>query len=335
MKLERKQFARWTLTAGVALISASALVLAGCGGKKKDATSQVAAKVNKEEISVHQINFVLSQQRGLRQDQTDAASRQILERLIDQELAVQKAGDLKVDRDPRVVQAIEAARREVIARAYMEKVSEGAAKPAPEEIKKYYDEHPALFKERRIYNIQEIAIETTPDQVDGLRAALQNSKNVGEFLDGLKAKGVKFGVNQAVRAAEQIPLPGLEKFAQMKDGQAVLNPAPNGALVIVLAGSRSEPVTEEQARPAIEQFLINERKRELVSKELKNLRASAQVQYVGKFADKPAAGTESAAASAVEPASTPAPAAAPAPAPAPASASSMDASTINKGLGIK
>ena len=69
-----------------------AIVLASCGGASKDKpASQVAAKVNKEEISVHQINFVLQQQRGLKADQADAASRQVLERLIDQEIAIQKA----------------------------------------------------------------------------------------------------------------------------------------------------------------------------------------------------------------------------------------------------
>ena len=46
-------------------------------------------------------------------------------------------------------------------------------------------------------------------------------------------------------------------------------PTPNGVQVVVLAGSRSQPVSEEQARPAIEQFLLNERKRKLVEDDLK------------------------------------------------------------------
>src|SRR6476660_7561843 len=96
----------------LALLSAvcAAVVLTGCGGKKdKEGTaSQTAAKVNKEELTVHQINFVL-QQRGLRQDQMEAASHQVLERLIDQELALQKAEESKLDRDPAVQQQVEAA----------------------------------------------------------------------------------------------------------------------------------------------------------------------------------------------------------------------------------
>lgn len=306
----------------VAAACAALLLAAGCGEKKEKGASQTAAKVNKDEITVHQINFVLQQQRGLRPEQAEAASKQILERLIDQELAVQKATDQKLDRDPRVVQQIEAAKREIIARAYVDKIGETASKPTPDEVRKYYDEKPALFKERRIYNLQELAIEAKPEQVDVLRTKLAEAKNVNEFVDYLKANDFKFAGNQAVRAAEQLPLASLDNFARLQDGQAVLQPSANGAQVIVLVNSRSQPVTLEQATPAIEQFLLNDRKRKLVEDDVKRMRADSKIEYVGKFAE----GAASA------PAASPAPAATPAPAPA---ASGLDASSISKGMGLK
>ena len=306
--------------------SAAAVLLVGCGEKKEKAASQTAVKVDKEEITVHQINFVLQQQRGLRPEQTDAASKQILERLIDQQLAFGKAEDLKVDRDPRVVQALEAARREIISRAYLEKVGEAAAKPTAEEIKKYYDEKPALFSERRVYSIQEIAIEAKPEQVPVLREKLAAAKNIAEFVEWLKANDYRFSGNQAVRAAEQLPLNSLESFARMKDGQAAIMPAANGVQVIVLAGSRSQPVTEEQARPAIEQFILNERKRKLIEDDVKAMRAAAKIEYVGKFAEGAASAAAAAAAAA---------AATPAPAAAPAASGGLSSAEINKGMGIK
>ena len=313
---------RWM---AVVLLGA-ALALTACG-EKKDKASQTAAKVNKDEITVHQINFVLQQQRNLRPEQADAASQQILERLIDQQLALQKADEAKLDRDPRVVQQLEAARREIVARAYLEKVGEGAAKPTAEDIKKYYDEKPALFRERRIYSIQELQIEAKPEQVPELRAKLGESKNISEFVEYLKAHDIRFAGNQAVRAAEQLPLTSLDTFAQMKDGQAMLMPSPTGVQVVVLAGSRLQPVSEEQARPAIEQFILNERKRKLIDDNIKSLRAEAKIEYVGKFAEKASAPAAAAAASV-------APMVVPAPAPAPA-ASGLSGSDIAKGMGIK
>ena len=305
----------------------TAVMLVGCGEKKAKAVSQTAAKVNKDEITVHQINFVLQQQRNLRPEQTDAASRQILERLVDQQLALQKADEQKVDRDPRVVQQLEAARREIVARAYLEKVGEAAPKPTPEEIKKYYDEKPALFSQRRVYSIQEIGIEAKPEQVNELREKLAAAKSINDFVEYLKATGLRFSGNQAVRAAEQLPLNTLDAMSRLKDGQAMLVPTATGVQVVVLAGSRSQPVSEEQARPAIEQYLLNERKRKLVEDDLKAMRAAATIEYVGKFAE--------AAASAPAAAATPAATATPAPAPAPAASGALSATDISKGLGLK
>ena len=306
---------RW-LALGAAL---AAVALVGCGEKKDKAASQTAAKVNKDEITVHQINFVLQQQRNLKPEQTEAASKQILERLVDQQLALQKADDLKLDRDPRVVQQLEAARREVLARAYVERVGDAAPKPTPEEIKKYYAEKPALFSDRRIYSIQEIAIEAKPEQQAELRDKLAASKNINEFVEFLKAKEYRFNGNQAVRAAEQLPLNSLESFSKMKDGQAAIVPAANGVQVIVLAGSRSQPVNEEQARPAIEQFLLNDRKRKLIEDDMKSARSGAKIEYVGKFAQGAASAP---AAGAVAPPVAPA-------------ASGLSATDISKGMGLK
>ncbi len=277
---------KWPLGRAAALcVLATTLLFAGCGEKKDAAAQQAAAKVNKQDITLQQLNFALQQQRGLRPEQTEVASRQILERMIEQELMVQKADDLKLDRDPKVTQQLDAARREVLARAYIEKVGEAAIKPSSDEIKKYYTDKPALFSERRIYNLQEIVIEARPDQVEPLRTQLSAARNVNEFLEGMKSAGIRYNVNQAVRAAEQLPLANLEAFARMKDGQAVFTPQANGAQVLVLAGSRVQPVSEEQARPAIESFLLSERRRKLIEDDVKAMRANAKITYVGKFAD--------------------------------------------------
>lgn len=317
----------------VALVLTAALLATACGDKKDKTASQTAAKVNKDEITVHQINYVLQQQRNLRPEQAEAAGRQVLERLIDQQLALQKADDQKLDRDPRVVQQLEAARRDVLARAYLEKVGEGAVKPTPEEIKKYYEEKPALFRERRIYSIQELAIEARAEQAGELRQKLAEAKNIGEFIEFLKAREYRFAANQAVRAAEQLPLASLENFARMKDGQAMVVPAANGLQVVFLAGSRSQPVTEEQARPAIEAYLLNDRKRKLLEDDLKALRAAAKIEYVGKFAEGAASAPPPAAAPEPVPAAQPAPAAAATP--APAASAGLSPADISKGLGLK
>ncbi len=322
--------------------------LAGCGAKDNAAT-QTAARVNKEEITVHQIGALLSQQTA-KPEQVQQVERQILERLIDRELAVQKAIDLKLDREPKVVQAIEDARQEIIARAYADKLGSGASRPTPADIKKYYDEHPALFSERKIYQLQEFAVTADTKQVEALKAALPPIKTADELVVYFKANNLKYAANQTVRAAEQLPLSLLPLLARMNEGQTLLNTTPSGVQVVVLRGARSQPVDEERASAAIEQFLLNEQKRKLMADDLKALRAAAKIEYRGRFAasapaanvaPQPSAADVAASAAATlnalpvnegpdtsagsnraaEAAGTP--------------ASGIDATTVNKGLGLK
>lgn len=271
------------LRVGVAAVMALGL-LSACGDQKAKSASQVAARVNESEISVHQVNFLL-QQREVRQDEVDAASRQALTRLIDQELAVQKALDLKIDRQPAVLQALEAAKRDVLARAYMERVSEAALQPTSAEVEKFYNEKPALFRERRIYQLQEINIEAPKDQLPELGKRLSAAKDIDAFTDYLRTSNIRHVQNRTVRAPEQIPMERLNDFAAMTDGQARFVPTESGAIVVVLVKSQPQPVSLEKAKPAIEQFLTAQRKREMVERDLKDLRTAAKIEYVGKFAE--------------------------------------------------
>ena len=264
--------------------AAAVVLLAGCGAKKEKAASQTAAKVNKEEITIHQINFVLQQQRGLAPEQAASAGKQVLERLIDQELTLQKAQDQKLDRDPRVVQQVEAARREIVSRAYIEKIASSVAKPSAEEVKAYYDAHPALFKDRRVYTLQEVAIQAAPEQMPALQGKAASAKDAPDFVNFLKTNDYKYATNQAVRAAEQLPLTVVDRFSQLKEGQNIFNLGPRGAQVIFVTAIRSQPVDEAKAASAIEQFLANERKRKMVEEDLKALRSAAKIDYVGDYA---------------------------------------------------
>ena len=192
-----------------------AVVLAGCGDKKKDkAASQTAAKVNKEEITVHQINYVLQQQRGLKPEQADAASQ--ADPGAPDRPGTGGAEGRRAQARPRPARGAAARGRQARDRCRAptsRRRAKRPAKPTPEEIQKYYDDKPALFKERRIYSLQEIAIEAKPEQIARLTSQARSAKNITEFVDYLKANDFRFTGNQAVRAAEQLPLASLDAFA--------------------------------------------------------------------------------------------------------------------------
>lgn len=282
----------------VLAVLVSLAALSGCGGDdKKKPASQVAAKVNKEEISVHQINAVLSRAGNISQEQAKQASAEVLEKLIEQELLLQKAMEKKLDRDPKTMQALEASRRQIIAQAYLEQLAGGVAKPAADEIKTYYESHPELFSERRIYRLQEIVAAVPADQRPAVQDVIAKSKSMNDVASWMKANNVKFAANVATKPAEQLPLEILPRLHQMKDGQVAAFPNPNGLLILQLVASQTAPVDQAAATPMIEQFLGNKKRSEMVTKEVAALRSEAKIEYVGAFA-KP----ESAPAAAAAPA---------------------------------
>lgn len=308
-------------------------VLAACGKDDKKAATQVAATVNSKELSVHQINFLLSRSgaTATTPEQTAALRRNVLDRLIDQQLAVDEALEKKLDRSPDVVMALEAARREVLARAYLEQVGAGIVKPTDDEVKKYFNDNPALFSARKVYALQEITVPLAAGMSSQLRDLAASAKSMEDIVAALRARNVQFNAGSATRAAEQLPLDVLPKLHALKDGQITMIEVAGNSTVVRLVSSQAAPVAEAVALPRIQQFLSNQRAGEAAARDIKRLKEKAKITYAGDFA----AGASAAPAAA--PATAPAvPAATPAPPAAPATGAPPTDNNFEKGLrGLK
>lgn len=277
--------AKRTLTT-LACALALACGLSSCGRDDKPKTTQVAAKVNGEEISVHQINNLLAKTPNLTPEAAEKVRSDVLEKLIDQELMYAQARSKKLDRTPEVVAAIEAAKREIIARAHLEQLLSTLPKVTEQEVKDYYNNNKPLFAERRIYNLEELSVEANPDILPKLKE-LVDSKSLDELAAALTALGATARKGAATRAAEQIGLDLLPQLAQVKDGDKALIIGSKNYLVVHVLASKSEPVSAEQAAPKIAQFLQTQRVQKAVADETKRLRGAAIVEYQGDFAKAP------------------------------------------------
>lgn len=292
-------------------IALAAALLASCGKDDRRIGTRVAAKVNAEEITVHQLRSEQARLHGLNGQQPGIATAQLLDQLVDRTLLVQRAIARELDRDPHVLHAIEGSRRQILAQAYLDSITARAARPLPADVAKFYALHPELFAERKIYRLQELAIASRPDLTTmRVEEALKGAKSLNEVIDWLKREQITFDANSTVKAAEQLPMEIVPRLTGLKQGQALLVPAQQGYLIVQLAAAELQPLTEDQARPLIEQYLANRTRRELVQAEMRALRREAHIEYVGEFATD-AVAISSAAAPAAPPA---APAAAAAPA---------------------
>ncbi len=275
--------------AGATAVASAALVLAACSGHKKEAT-QSAARVDGTEITVHQINYRLQRERGLSPDQMEAASHKVLEQLIDEQLIVEKAEKVKMDNEPAAEQALSAARREVLSRAYVEQAAQNVAAPTDSAMHAYFDANEALFANRRVYTLQEYLAKVPEDKVPALRALVDASKPTAEIEAWFKAQGAPFRGQQSTHPAEQIPLNSLKTLAATPDGRGLLAASGNQVHVTYIASSTMAPVPFDKAKPAIAQFLTVEARRKVTEANLAALKTSGTIEYSTPYAALAASG---------------------------------------------
>jgi len=109
--------------------------LSGCDKRLKD-SGQVLARVNGDEISVHQVNFALQYAR--QRNTAPNASEAVLETMISRQLAVQEAISLGLDRNPDVMMRLQEARLETLASAYAAEVARKLPPIRDEDVASFY-----------------------------------------------------------------------------------------------------------------------------------------------------------------------------------------------------
>lgn len=269
-----------------------AAVLTACSGSGAD--TQVAAKVNKGEISIHQVHAVLQRQpRQIANDPSEVATSRVLDVLIDQELAAQAGADIGLDKDPRVLQAVAAARRELVARAYQERIAEKVLAPSSDEIDRYYDEHPELFAQRKLYILRETGFDPAVD-VGLVQSVIGRSGSIEEIEKGLRDARVRHSGRSVAHAAEDLPLAVLSRIALLGIGQSTLVSASGVSRIFTVLHTHDAPVDRQTAVGAIGAYLVNERKAAAVAMAMKQLRDEARIEYVGAFVKGAAAGASAA-----------------------------------------
>ena len=261
--------------------------LAACSkGGEKVAGSQIAAKVNGVEITTHQIDSVMKGAQNVTEENVAEFRKKALDKLIDQQLVLDKASKESLDRTPDVILEIEAAKKEILARAYLKKMLANSSELNDSEFKKYYDEHAELFSKRRIYNLQDISTQSTAQTLELLKENLAAQKSMMDIAENLKSKGIKFSSGSFTRPAEQLPLDILPKMQLLKDGDMFVWQSGDIAHAIKLTSIEEAPVGLLEATPMIKNYFINTRGKQIVEDKIKKFRQEAKIEYLGTFANQ-------------------------------------------------
>ena len=257
-----------------ASFGALVVLLSGCSRHSPAShTNDVIAMVNGREITVGQVEAAANEMG------TD--SRTLLESLIDQELLMQSALSNHLDQDPAVMDEMEHARREILARAYERSVLPEAEVSEPA-TQAYYRSHPALFAHRRIYRTLTFNI-AKEDLTRTLRGALDHTRSAMSVRQLLDRRSISFEAVEKTRAAEEIPLNLLPQLTQAARGDVLVAAPPQGAraLLICVVDIKDSPIDFNHAQQQIRQYLADARNHEILAQYLHRARSVGNVSYAG------------------------------------------------------
>ncbi len=251
--------------------------ISACSNKEKTA-GQALARVNGEEITIHQVNDELSRT-DVQAGQQEVSTKQLLESLIDSQLIIDEAKRNKIHRTPEVMQAIERAKARIIEQAYLEYVISKIAKPSMAEINDYFQKHPEYFADRKQFEMQQLVL-STKDISEELRLVFTSAKSIDEIATWLDKHNVRYERGQLSRNTTNLPEQMAEKLQKMNKGQLFIVKEGERNLLNSIQEIKDSPVTLKKSIPLIEQYLLNKKSRETMNAEILHLRSLAKIEYL-------------------------------------------------------
>lgn len=271
----------WSWNKGWWVLAAS-LALVGCnrgGGSGGVSDSQVAAQVNQADISVHQVQAMLRAQPAAAAQWGEQASDKVLDVLIEQELAAQAAAKAGLDKQPQVIQSLALAQREVLARAYQDQLADKAAQPDTGAINAYYDAHPELFLQRKVYQLEETVVSPgTRDEALALLKDVPTLTSLEALNLHVTAKGLRKASQRLTLAAENVPLDWLPSLAKLQPGRSLVTQRGDAIVAWTLIGAEEQPMLLAQAKPAIQAALVRQARQKAIQEGMKKLREEAKIE---------------------------------------------------------
>ncbi len=271
----------------VALCCILLVFITGCSNEESPSSAtggQVVAKVNDSEISIHQVNFELSRNQRLHQIDPQVASEVVVKQLVQQEVLVQKAKQSKLDRDPQVMQAFESAKRKILAQTYMQRIAAAVLAPTQAEIDSFINEHPEFFDKRRVYQLQEVAVDKNSISEDELQSKVKAGETFKDILAWLKSKNARIKASQGVKSAEQLPAAVAKGLLSMKAQQVAVIPTERAIFLFHLAAVQEQPVPADNVNKSAENYLLAQKRKQAAIDDAKIAYDMSTIEFMGQFA---------------------------------------------------
>lgn len=201
-----------------------------------------------------------------------------VKRLIEYQLMMEQALEKGVDQNPTVAYELKNTYRQILAKAYFNQLAKQIMPATDKEIQDYYQKHPELFSERRIYQMKGFLLANPADFQQASKLYAQ-SNSLAELAKKLKAESIKYGVDNLTQPAEGLPADNLAKLFQLKKGEVIVLEKAGILSFVELTDFHEQAISEAKARPFIAKRLLDERRKALYDAELLKLAAQAKIEF--------------------------------------------------------
>jgi peptidyl-prolyl cis-trans isomerase C len=255
------------------------MLLSAC---QKEATGQVAAVVNDEEVTLQEINTELGQTQIPEGVDKERLHQAALQRIVDRRLLAQAAREDGIDQTPEFLIRRRQLEDALLVQLLGQRLGRTTSVPSAAAVETFMRENPAMFGERSILNIDRIQF-PMPSDPSRLRQ-LEGDHSMEEVAASLQRMGIQFTRGNAQMDSAALGQERLNRIRALPAGEPFVIPEGGMVTVAVITGESARPVEADRARPAAVQMMRNRSLSEAMRARLESEKAKAQIEYQPGFA---------------------------------------------------
>jgi EpsD family peptidyl-prolyl cis-trans isomerase len=272
----------------VAVIIACAIVGA-CqripGFDRAPPKGQVVATVDGQEITLRELDAVLKQANisdpALRKTAEQAAIQQLIARKVLAEVARQQG----LDKSPDFALSLQGATDELLGQSLQAKLAADIPSPSSDEVERFVADHPDVFDQRKIFEVDEIAAAPSGD-VDKLTEAFKPI----ETMDAAEAllQGQHVPYKRAPGEIDALSIdPDTAETVAKTPTEVYVTPEGDGLVIFQVKDVKIVPVTGQAATNAAAQIIRQRVTNQALANQFSELISKASVRYNSAYAPTP------------------------------------------------
>ncbi|MGB3739322.1 MAG: SurA N-terminal domain-containing protein [Pontixanthobacter sp.] len=267
-----------------ALVAAAAFSMSAC---TQEASGQVAAVVNGDEITLQEINAELAAANVPEGADKKDAQRAALQRIVDRRLIAQAAKDDGLDETPDYLIRRRQLDDALLVQLMSQRTERTAKVPDQAAIDQFIAQNGQLFGQRTIYTVDRIQF-ATPKDFSRLQI-LEDAHSMEAVASMLNRLNIEFERGGGQMDSLQLGPERNEQIRALPSGEPFVIPEGNVVTVGVITNTRTEPLTGEDARPVALQMMRARQTNDSLQQRLKTAKSQAEIEYQDGFAPpKPA-----------------------------------------------